>query len=156
MSVYLELVHRKKSYPHIHVPLKALHSRSMRRRVTSPHISESEPSEQLCSPEEASRLTDSDTGHLSTATAEEPADEEDEEEEDTGALSSESDPPLSDPANQQQQQQQFLESPVSGSPDKRVQFTIGQIQNIPEDEAPSIIVEPPESDNGKDKKHRKK
>ncbi|CAB3382824.1 Hypothetical predicted protein [Cloeon dipterum] len=34
--------HRKKSYPHTHAPLKSIHSRSMRRRLTSPRLSESE------------------------------------------------------------------------------------------------------------------
>lgn len=36
-------VHRKKSYPHMHVPLKSLHPRFSRKRgVTSPRVSESE------------------------------------------------------------------------------------------------------------------
>jgi hypothetical protein len=36
-------VHRKKSYPHMHVPIKSLYSWSVRRRdVTSPRVSESE------------------------------------------------------------------------------------------------------------------
>jgi hypothetical protein len=36
-------VHRKKSYPHMHVPLKSLHPRFSRKRgVTSPRESESE------------------------------------------------------------------------------------------------------------------
>jgi len=34
--------HRKKSYPHTHAPLKSMHSRSMRRRLTSPRVSESD------------------------------------------------------------------------------------------------------------------
>ncbi|XP_044734165.1 anion exchange protein 3 isoform X2 [Chrysoperla carnea] len=38
--------HRKKSYPHMHAPLKAIHSRSMKRRITSPQLSESEQSVQ--------------------------------------------------------------------------------------------------------------
>lgn len=39
-------VHRKKSYPHIHVPLKSLHPRFTRKRgVTSPRESESESTE---------------------------------------------------------------------------------------------------------------
>ncbi|XP_046401181.1 anion exchange protein 2 isoform X2 [Ischnura elegans] len=33
-------LHRKKSYPHMHMPLKSLHSRSMRHRLTSPRLSD--------------------------------------------------------------------------------------------------------------------
>lgn len=105
----------------MHVPLKAL-SRSMRRRVTSPQISENEPTEFACSTDVDQSKTDSDTGQISIATA--PEDGE------TEALSSESENPLSDLVVE-------FESPVFGSPDRRVQFTIGAptVPNIPEDES---------------------
>lgn len=119
-------MHRKQSYPHMHVPLKALSSRAMmRRRVTSPHISENEPTMlSSMSPEERSRA-DSDTGgQASTVTAV--------DEEEPGALSSGSDPAGG-----------TADSPLFGSPDKRVQFTIGAISNIPEDEGEIEVVKEP-------------
>lgn len=122
----------------MHVPLKALHSsRSMRRRVTSPHISDNEPVEFVSHEDAATADSEKgnneqsiivikyvdmcfNTGQTNIATAV--------EDEETGTLSSESENPISDPAA-------GLESPIFGSPDKRVQFTIGVIPNIPEDES---------------------
>jgi hypothetical protein len=50
-------VHRKKSYPHIHVPLKSLHPRFTRKRgVTSPRESESESTEGGTSIEVSSQI----------------------------------------------------------------------------------------------------
>lgn len=118
----------------MHVPLKSLHSsRSMKRRVTSPHISESEPTELAFSPDR----TDSDTCHLSCATAP--------EEDETGALSSESECPITDPAT-------GFDSPGFGSPDKRVQFTIGAIPNIPEDESEIEVVKEPSQEKPRRKR----
>lgn len=111
----------------MHVPLKVL-SRSMRRRVTSPQISDNEPTEFVASPGDHASKANSDAGHISTVTA--PEDEE------IGTLSSESENPLSDLAVSE------FESPIFGSPDKRVQFTIGAFGNIPEDEsAPEVDIQ---------------
>jgi hypothetical protein len=50
-------VHRKKSYPHMHVPLKSLHPRFTRKRgVTSPRESESESIEGGTSIEVSSQI----------------------------------------------------------------------------------------------------
>lgn len=142
--------HRKKSYPHMHAPLKSLYSRSIRRKeVPSPRVSESESIEGGASIEanESRKLsqtgTDSDTGwssppmplhptinednstrsiHSGTATPEE-------EEKEEHVFSSESEPQVSERAFA------HSESPVFGSPSdtsRRVQFQIGDQKPVTE------------------------
>ncbi|PNF33702.1 hypothetical protein B7P43_G11425, partial [Cryptotermes secundus] len=135
--------HRKKSYPHIHVPLKSLHPRFSRKRgITSPRESESESTEGGTSIEasESRKMSqsgiDSETGwspqpmtlsptinednkprvtYPSTVSPEEGVREE-------PVLSSESEPQVSERAAA------CGDSPVFGSPSdpfRKVQFQIG-------------------------------
>jgi solute carrier family 4 anion exchanger 2 len=136
-------LHRKKSYPHMHMPLKSLYSRSIRRKeVTSPRESESGSIEGGASSEanESRKLsqtgTDSDTGWSSPPMPLHPTINEDnstrlihssvatpeEEEREEPLLSSESEPQVSERTFARS------DSPVFGSPSdisRRVQFQIG-------------------------------
>lgn len=146
-------VHRKGSYPHMHVPLKA--PRSMKRRTTSPlitpigtpqgtpaDISESSTATAASHTPTSVRspifkITDSETGGLSSLTLQ--------EEDDTGCISSESECIVSDPTG--------FRSPEL-SPDKKVQFVIGSnIEDIPEDDSESNDQKPPQPP--KEKKHKR-
>ncbi|KAK7789062.1 hypothetical protein R5R35_002562 [Gryllus longicercus] len=136
-------MHRKKSYPHMHMPLKSIHSRSMRKRVGSPP-SESEGADISGETSRGSRKpsqTESDSAVsppvLSPSLAEEtptratlsgtvsPDDDRDE----PTLMSSESEPQVSERAAS------YSDSPIFGSPtdaSRRVQFQIGEIAEKPE------------------------
>ncbi|XP_069684208.1 band 3 anion transport protein-like isoform X3 [Periplaneta americana] len=159
-------LHRKKSYPHMHVPLKSLHSRSMRKRggVTSPRESESESIEggtsiETNEPRKLSQTgTDSDTGWSPPPLPLHPTINEDnspsrtvlsgtvtpeEDEREEPVLSSESEPQVSERAAT------CSESPVCGSPSdisRRVQFQIGDVpkpltEGTPEEDATEAAIE---------------
>ncbi|XP_014486199.1 PREDICTED: band 3 anion transport protein isoform X3 [Dinoponera quadriceps] len=121
--------HRKRSYPHPHMPLKSLHSRSMRR-----HLSPEGSAAEVSTEEEHSNVqprsnefheTDG-VNNASAGTAEAANAEADEEtaEETENVISSESEAPISERAASG-----FSDSPSVGSP--RVQF-----ENIKEEETP--------------------
>ncbi|XP_019699364.2 band 3 anion transport protein isoform X2 [Harpegnathos saltator] len=122
--------HRKKSYPHPHMPLKSLHSRSMRRHL-SPEGSAAEVSteeEHSNAQPRSNELQEVDgiNNVLQPAGTTEVEAEVDEEtaEETENVISSESEAPISERAASG-----FSDSPSVGSP--RVQF-----EKIKEEEAP--------------------
>ncbi|XP_012224582.2 band 3 anion transport protein isoform X3 [Linepithema humile] len=134
--------HRKRSYPHPHMPLKSLHSRSMRRHL-SPEGSAAEVSAeedhdsvQTRSKEvhEIDGLNNSQQPIVATETQAEVDEETAEETENVG--SSESEAPISERAASG-----FSESPNVGSP--RVQF-----EKIKEEDAPNV--QAPEAPMGAD------
>ncbi|GJQ79533.1 hypothetical protein Trydic_g16380 [Trypoxylus dichotomus] len=140
-------MHRNLSYPHMHVPLKA--SKTTKRRPSNPQVSgpEDTAGEATTSPDSATvttgathtptsvrspvfKITDSDTGLLSSFTLQ--------EEDDTGGLSSESEYILSDPTG-------IRSPPDDSSPDRKVQFQKnGQADGQASDEK-----------DKRDKKHRR-
>lgn len=130
----------------MHVPLKALHSRSMKRRITSPQLSESEasvqespslgllegrsPSISIITP-----IISPDGGGTSSETATNVPEDE--------IFSSGSELHISD-------------SPILGSPaDKRVQFITGCISDIPEHSDDNCGLNGGD-DGPNDRKHRRK
>ncbi|CAL1687515.1 unnamed protein product [Lasius platythorax] len=127
--------HRKRSYPHPHMPLKSLHSRSMRRHF-SPEGSAAEASEKEQSNVQAGNNNEAQevdgTNHnglqsVIAAETEVEIDEETAEEIETENInSSESEAPISERAASG-----FSDSPSVGSP--RVQF-----EKIKEEDGPSV------------------
>lgn len=141
-------LHRKGSYPHMHIPIKT--TRSFKRRTTSPAITSgivavdtptTESSKSILSsipfvpynangtPSSARstpKITDSDTAGFSSNTLH--------EDEDTGCISSESECVASEPIDNKE---------VDLSPDDRkVQFMIGNYEDIPENDGESSDVMP--------------
>ncbi|XP_073975521.1 anion exchange protein Ae2 isoform X4 [Rhodnius prolixus] len=108
--------HRKKSYPHMHVPLKASYSKRKRAHSCKP---ETDSIPQITMSSQGG--TDSDPGHSipTTSPTIEPAGDEDSTAEDLPLSDTTEEPlaPLSERAR---------EGSLSLSPDKRVQFDIGK------------------------------
>lgn len=134
--------HRKKSYPHMHVPLKIMHSRSMRKRSTV-SAKESQDGTDAADVRKISQAgeNDSDTGQSppfnDASTSEcgaaisspEPEEAEPESHGDEAPLSSESEAPLSERAAEGHEGSIF-----SASPDRRVQFDIEGVGDTHEEE----------------------
>ncbi|XP_046996664.1 band 3 anion transport protein [Schistocerca americana] len=168
-------LHRKKSYQHMHPPLKHLHSHSLRRKMSSP-----EGAEGINIPgaggegremRKASRAgTDSDTAQSPSTRSPTAAEElprlilsgsaSPEEERDETILSSESEPQVSERAAS------FGDSPIFGSPTdalRRVQFQIGEIAEKPEegsledaDQQTKELLQPEEPSKEVDKKPKRR
>ncbi|XP_070166281.1 band 3 anion transport protein isoform X3 [Polyergus mexicanus] len=139
--------HRKRSYPHPHMPLKSLHSRSMRRHFSpeGSEVSEKDQNNvQAKSNNEVQEIDETNHNGLQLAVASEAEVEIDEEtaEEIENINSSESEAPISERAASG-----FSDSPTIGSP--RVQFEkikeedglSAQTPEVPTDAASSGIHE---------------
>ncbi|XP_029169549.1 band 3 anion transport protein isoform X2 [Nylanderia fulva] len=127
--------HRKRSYPHPHMPLKSLHSRSMRRHFSpegSAETSEKEHSNVQAGSNNETQEVDgtNHNGLLSVVTAETEVEVNEEIVEETERVkSNENEAPISERAASG-----FSDSSTVGSP--RVQF-----ENIKEEDGPSVQID---------------
>uniref|UniRef100_A0A1B6DDV8 Anion exchange protein n=1 Tax=Clastoptera arizonana TaxID=38151 RepID=A0A1B6DDV8_9HEMI len=127
--------HRKKSYPHMHVPIKIMHPRSMRKR-TSPRDShegsENVDSRKNSQSENEPELKSSLPQNIPQSASTSPEQVTEEAYAEEGLLSSESDPIVSDRAAE-------LPGSYSASPDRKVQFDIDDLhETVDEDEEDDI------------------
>ncbi|KAK9294619.1 hypothetical protein QLX08_010812 [Tetragonisca angustula] len=153
--------HRKRSYPHPHMPLKSLHCRSMRR-----HLSPEGSTTEVGPEEENGQVLRENSGNGQEADTMDAGDgvqspssvqnvDEETTEDTENVVSSESEAPISERAASVGG---FSDSPTIGSP--RVQFEKIKEEEVPalkKDEAPTSVGEPASShdDDRKCRRHQK-
>ncbi|XP_076171152.1 anion exchange protein Ae2 isoform X5 [Ptiloglossa arizonensis] len=144
--------HRKRSYPHPHMPLKSIHSRSMRRHLSpegsTTEVGQEEENGQVNAGNGGGPEGDEMDNGLSPSSVE--ADEETAEETEN-VVSSESEAPISERAASG-----FSDSPTVGSP--RVQFENIKEEDVPtspEDEVPAGVAPGLHEEDRKCRRHQK-
>ncbi|XP_017794317.1 PREDICTED: band 3 anion exchange protein [Habropoda laboriosa] len=145
--------HRKRSYPHPHMPLKSLHSRSMRRHFSpegsTTEVGQEEENGQVQTGNGGGLEADAMDNGLSSTTMQHADDENAEEAE--MVVSSENEAPISERAASGSS-----DSPTVGSP--RVQFEMIKEEDVPsfKDEViPSVGVSPLHDEDRKCRRHQK-
>ncbi|XP_017875094.1 band 3 anion exchange protein isoform X2 [Ceratina calcarata] len=132
--------HRKRSYPHPHMPLKSIHSRSMRRHLSpegSTEVNQDEENGQVQMGHSGTQEPEATDNGLSPTAADEVE----------AVVNNETEAPISERAASG-----FNESPTVGSP--RVQFENIKEEEAPKDEVAAIIPGCHEEDR-KSRRHQK-
>ncbi|XP_054012180.1 band 3 anion exchange protein isoform X2 [Hylaeus anthracinus] len=149
--------HRKRSYPHPHMPLKSIHSRSMRRHLSpegsTAEVGQEEENGQVNAGNGVEQESDTMDNGVSTSNSHDLDDETAEEtaEETENVVSSESEAPISERAASG-----ITDGPTVGSP--RVQFENIKEEDVPTpppDEAPNVAAPPPHEEDRKCRRHQK-
>ncbi|XP_017752632.1 PREDICTED: band 3 anion transport protein isoform X2 [Eufriesea mexicana] len=146
--------HRKRSYPHPHMPLKSLHSRSMRRHLSpegsTTEVGPEEENGQVVTGNGGGQESDTMDNNGLSSTSVQNVDEETTEEMEN-VVSSESEAPISERAASC-----FSDSPTVGSP--RVQFENIKEEEVPtfkKDEVPTVGVPVNHDEDRKCRRHQK-
>ncbi|XP_053971166.1 band 3 anion exchange protein isoform X5 [Hylaeus volcanicus] len=149
--------HRKRSYPHPHMPLKSIHSRSMRRHLSpegsTAEVGQEEENGQVNAGNGVEQESDTMDNGVSTSNSHDLDDETAEEtaEETENVVSSESEAPISERAASG-----ITDSSTVGSP--RVQFENIKEEDVPTpppDEASNVAAPPPHEEDRKCRRHQK-